>query len=331
MNKCIVLLLSAIVLFGCATSKKSKKRNGDVEFDAERSVEVPKWVYEPQSACSKLTYICASAQGSSFSASDLNAKNSLASIFETKIKSKFEVEQHDYSTEESESMMERVRDLVTESVDTVLKGAIIKERHSKDDLYFSLAALDKLKATKLLRREIGQIDDQLDFLYKEGKRSSILRMHMLFDQREILNQKYTILTNAPLASDFSFSKINSLKYSKNKLNRIKVKAVNTVPRTMIKWIEGLFTQLGYKVLKDSDVDYLVKIKFFAKEEYLKVRGFKKFNFSIVSEAKNNAGEKVGGASTEMISTGRNQQDAFLRIKDKLLERFKEDLSKLNLE
>lgn len=331
MKKLIIVILSVTLLVGCATSKKNKSNNEQVDADVEKSVDVPKWVYEPQSECSKLTYICASAEGSSFSASDLNAKNSLASIFETKIKSKFEIEQHDYSSDEMQAMMERVRDLVTESVDTVLKGAVIKERHQKDNLYFSLAALDKLKATKILRREIGQIDDQLEFLFKEGKKSSILRMHMLFDQREMLNQKYVILTNSALESSFSFSKINSLKYQKNKMNRVRIKAVNTVPRTMLKWMESLFTQFGYKVLKESDVDYLIKIKFFAKEEYLKVRGFKKFNFSIVSEAKNNAGEKIGGATTEMLSTGRNEQDAFLRIKEKLLDKFKEDLSKLNLE
>lgn len=329
MNNIFVLLLSAILITGCAT--KHKENEIEKHVDAEKSVDVPEWVYAPQDQCSKARYICASAEGSSFNTSDLNAKNSLASIFETKIKSKFEVEQHDYSSDEMQAMMERVSDSVSESVELVLNGAFIKERHQKDNLFFSLAALDKIKATKLLRQEIGSLDDQLEFLFKEGKKSSILRLHMLLDQREMLNQKYTILTESMLPTDFNFSKINSLKYSKNKLNRVRVKAVNTVPRTMLKWMESLFTSLGYKVLKDSDVDYLVKIKYFAKEEYMKVRGFKKFNFSIVAEAKNNAGEKIGVSTSEIISTGRNQQDAFLRIKEALQEKFKEDVSKLNLE
>ncbi len=330
MNKFYILLLSATLLVGCATSKK-KVDGAKGEVDAEKSIDVPEWAYAPQDHCSKARYICASAEGSSFNASDLNAKNSLASIFETKIKSKFEVEQHDYSSDEMSAMMERVHDYVVESVDLVLKGAFIKDRYNKDNLFFSLAALDKVKATKILRREIGALDDQLEFLYKEGKKSSILRMHMLFDQREMLNQKYTILTNSVLPTAFSFSKINSLKYSKNKLNRVRVKPVNTVPRTILKWMESLFTGLGYKVLKDSDVDYLVKIKYFAKEEYMKVRGFKKYNFSIIAEAKNNAGEKIGVSTSSIISTGRNKQDAFLRIKEKLQDKFKEDISKLNLE
>lgn len=330
MSNIVALLLSSILLWGCATSKKKSKNGELLEADAERSLEVPEWVYSAQDSCSKLL-ICASASGQNQEAADVNAKRSLGSIFETKIKSRFEVEQHDYSSSEMEQMMERVSDYVSESVDTVLKGAYIKDRHYKDDLYFSLAVIDKIKASKVIRTEIGQIDDQMNYLFKQGKKSSIFKLHMLYDQREMLNQKYVILTGREINSDYSFSKINSLKYTRRKLNRVKIKAVNSVPRTTVKWMESLFTELGFKVIKESDSDYLVKVKYFVKELYLKVRGFKKYSFSIIAEAKNNAGEKVGVSSSEVISTGRNEQDAFLKVKEKLQDSFKSNFDKLNLE
>ena len=93
----------------------------------------------------------------------------------------------------------------------------------------------------------------------------------------------------------------------------------------------MFTDMGFNVIKESNSDYLVKVKYFTKELYLKVRGFKKFSFSIVAEAKNNAGEKIGVSTSEIVSTGRNEQDAFLKVKEKLQDSFKENVDKLNLQ
>lgn len=328
----IILVFSFVifVLAGCSSSRKKSDTALLDNTDSEKSMNIPKWVYSAQESCSK-SLICASASGQDQAASDLNAKKSLGSIFETKIKSRFEVEQHDYSSSEVNEMMERVSDYVSESVDTVLKGAYIKDRHVKDNLYFSLAVLNKMKASKVLSTEIEQLDDQIDYLFSQGKKSSIFKLHMLFDQREILNQKFIILTGIEKKSNYSFSKINSLKYKGRKLSRIKLKAVNSVPRTTIKWMESMFTDMGFKVIKESNSDYLVKVKYFTKELYLKVRGFKKFSFSIVAEAKNNAGEKIGVSTSEIVSTGRNEQDAFLKVKEKLQDSFKENVDKLNLQ
>lgn len=326
----ISFLLAAMFLFGCATPSQKKDSDVKNDIDAQRQPDVPKWVYSAQASCPK-TLLCASSSGDNQQAADINAKKSLASIFETKIKSRFEIEQHDYSADEVEQMVERVQDFVSESVDSVLNGVIIKDRHFADDLYFSLAALDKFKAAKILQTQISQLDDQMDFLFNKGKKSSIFKLHMLLDQREMLAQKLLIITGRENQSDYSFSKINALKYSPRKMQRIVIKAVNDVPRTMLKWMESLFTQLGYRVIKDSDSDYLIKVKYFVKELYLKVRGFKKFSFSIVVESKNNAGEKLGISQSEFVSTGRNQQDAFLKVKTKLQDSFKEKIDQLNLE
>lgn len=324
--KTILLANLVLILIGCSTSKKKQ----DIELDGAQETDVPSWVYSPQSSCDERKEICASAGGDSSEVSDINARKSLASIFGTKIKSNFLIEKYGYTNAQAQSLSERVSDEVQESINVILSSVSISNRFEKDDMFFSQAKLDKVKAAQSLNLEIKSIDDQLDFLYKKSGKSSILKMHMLFDKRNILNEKMIVITGSSVSTQMSFSKINNLKYEKLSGNRIYIKSVNSVPQTLVKWVESLFTESGYTIVSDSKLDYLVKIKYFAKEEHIKVSGFKKFSFTLVLEAKNNLGDKLGVYTNEVVSTGRNEKNAYLKIKLKLQKMIKENLDKLNL-
>jgi hypothetical protein len=326
MKNIISITLISLLLIACSTTKKKHL----VEMDGVQNIDVPKWVYAPQEGCNESEEICASAEGENSAISDTNARNSLGSIFESNVKSNFLLEKYGYSNAEASSLTERVASEVSETVDVVLNSVSIKNRFKKDGLSFSLASLNRLNAAESLREEIKSLDDKIEFLYKKGNKSSIIKMHLLFDKREQINQKIIVITGNSIKTEMSFSKISKLKYVKKSGNRIIVKAVNAVPRTLKKWIESLLTDSGYKVVEDSNIDFIVKIKYFVDEEFMKVKGFKKFSFSIIIEGKNNNGDKLGVFKVEEIGTGRTKQNAYLKIKKKLQDRIKSNLDKINL-
>ena len=318
-------LVLFVLLSSCATSKKSTKPVMKVG-----EVEVPSWVYNIDEACLDATEICASAEGDTVNSADINAKNSLGSIFQTKIKSEFSLEKFGFTGPEAQAMQERVSSNVSESVNTILKGARIKERFLKDDLHFSLAVLDKVLAKKSLRQEIRSIDDQLMYFYSKGLKSSLIKMHLLLNKRNLLNEKYIIVAGSGIPSQMTYSKINGLKYNGNNLNKINVKTTGTVPRTVVKRIESMLTEMGYKLMKNQAVDFNIRLKYKAQDEYLNVKGFKKYSFSLTVEAKNSTGVKLGSTISEQVGLGRNKQDAFLKIKNKLIEDIRNNIDQLNI-
>jgi hypothetical protein len=326
MKNLIYFMAFSLIFISCSTSKKKT----DIELDGGEAIDVPEWIYAPQSSCNEDQEICASAEGENSQISDTNARKSLGSIFESNVKSNFLIEKHGYTKAEASMLTERVSSEVSETISVVLNSVSIKTRYKKDGLSFSLASLNRLNAAKVLREEIKTLDDKIDFLYKKGNKSSIIKMHLLFEKRDQINTKIIVITNNPISTNMSFSKISQLKYSKKSGNRVFVKAVNTVPRTLKKWIESLLTQSGYKVVQDSNIDFILKIKYFVDEEFMKVKGFKKFSFSTNLEGKSNTGDKLGVFTVTVLGTGRTKQNAYLKIKKKLQEQIKRSFEKINL-
>ena len=323
--KYLLNTIYCFLIIGCASHKfeKSKHPNPAIK-------KIPNWVYNIDESCREELEICASAEGVDSISSDLNAKKALASIFETKIKSNFTLERFGFTNVEAEALSERVQDNVSESVDVILKGVEILKRFSKDDLYFSLAILDKVKARKALFLEIGAIDDQLEFLLEKSQKSSLIKMHVLLNKRILLNEKYSIVTGKSVPTDITYSRINRIKYLKSNGNRVLIKAINNVPRTILKGVESIITEIGYRVVKEEKNNYLVRLKYIIKEEYLNVEGFKKFSFSLTVEAKENTGDKLGTYTSVNIALGRNKQDAFLKVKNKLINDIRNNIEKLNI-
>ncbi len=322
----ITLCAMLFVLVGCAT-KKDKTKTSVLSPEMK---EMPLWIHSIDEACDNDTEICASSEGSSSINADLNAKNSLASIFQTKIKSNLTLEKYGFTAPEAEAIAERVSNTVNESVNVLLKATYIKERFTKDSLYFSLAVLDKEKVKKSLRLEINALDDQLAFIHSKGLKSSLIKMHVLLNKREALNDKFLIVSGTSIPTDMTFSKISSLKYAKNNVNKISFRLVGDVPRIIAKKIESMFSEMGYKIVSTGKQDYGIKIKYKMKDEYLNVKGFKKFLVTLNLEAKAIGGEKLGTYTAQTTALGRNQQDAFLKIKDKIVKDIRDNIDKLNM-
>jgi len=324
--KYIILCTVLIGFIGCAT-KNNKSDTSPVSTEIK---EMPEWIHSIDEACDNETEICASSEGSSSINSDLNAKNSLASIFQTKIKSNLTLEKYGFTAPEAEAIAERVSNTVTESVNVLLKATYIKERFSKDGLYFSLAVLDKDKVKKSLRLEINALDDQIEFIHAKGLKSSLIKLHILFNKRQALNDKYVIVSGSSLPTSMSFSKISSLKYSKSNLNKLAFKLIGDVPRIITKKIEAMFSEMGYKIVSTGKQDYGIRIKYKMNDEYLNVKGFKKFLVLLSLEAKLVGGSKLGTYTAQVTALGRNKQDAFLKIKDQIIQDIRNNIDKLNI-
>lgn len=334
--KVFVFIFIMKMFIGCATDTAIQKKDMKIEGES-----VPEWVYNIDESCNNALHICASAEGENSQSADLNAKNSLASIFETKINSKFTLEKYGFTGPEAEAIKERISSNVTESVNTILKSSRIKERFIKNDLYFSLAVLDKKKVKKSLRLEIKALDDKLDYHLKRGMKSSLIKMHLLLNKRNLLNDKYIIVAGSGIPANVSFSQINSIRFRSSGNNIISVKAVGTVPRIIQQRIESMLTEMGYKIRSKNSTNksvkkiakpsnYTVKLKYKSKDEYLNVKGFKKYSFALSVESRSSSGGKLGTYTSESIGLGRNLQDAFLKIKNKLVEDIRKNIDQLNI-
>ena len=109
-----------------------------------------------------------------------------------------------------------------------------------------------------------------------------------------------------------------IKFKSKGGTKVKVNALNKVPELFVKKVEGLLTDIGYKINAKNDNNYILNISYKEKEEYLNVPGFKKWAFEINVESKNNAGKRLGGYLISVVSDGRTKKDAFSKILKKVL-------------
>jgi hypothetical protein len=312
----IILIL---LLIGCSSSKTT---NSVITPEIE-----PSWLYSPQDGCSE-NELCASGEGSVFAESDANSKKSLASIFETKINAEFNFTKHSFSNAELVEMREYINTEINEQVQGILKGVSIKERFKKDGLSFSLAFLNKKTVSQILKAELGRMDNKLMHFYNMRNRLFLKKMNVLFNQRNVLNEKLIIVETKGRSIPITFSHINAIKYKSIGGEKITIRVLNSMPKYILKKIEEQLSDIGYKIVTKKN-DYFLNLSYKRVEEYLKVKGFKKYTFTINVETKNNIGKKLGSFSVIDVVNGRNEKDAFLKAKEKLLEQFESKFEKLN--
>lgn len=314
------LMFLSVLLVSCSSNLK---RNVSVP-DGE-----PEWLYSVTASCSD-NEICASGEGSNLAEADAHAKKALAGIFQTKIKSEFQFSKHSFSDNEEIEMKESIEEDVNQQVDLLLKGAFIKKRFKKDGLMFALAALDKNKSLKVLRQELSKIDDEMEHYFNQKSRLYLRKLNLLFNKREVLNEKLTLVDRAGVPRRISFSQVNELKFTSKGGSKLSIVSSNDVPSVLLKKLEESFTEVGYKITKKNNSEFFINIKFDEKEEYLNVKGFKKFTFQVDVNAKNNLGKQVGGYSISKVSNGRDKKDAFLKVRSNIVLEIQTNIEKLNL-
>lgn len=318
-----LLQLGFILAFtsACSTTKTVKETK-DLTPEGE-----PQWLYEPSQECTAIE-MCASGQGEDMEEADAHARKSLAGVFETKINSEFQVTKHSLSNQEVEELEEKVSDMINEQVNTIIKGVYIKHHFQKGDIFFSHAALDKNKVSRVLREELSRIDSELTHYYSLKNKLYVKKLNILFNEREVLNEKLAIVNGAGVPRKVSFDDINNLKYI-NMDSAISLIARGDIPSVLEKKLNETFNSVGYRIVDDKS-DYNIYMEYSSKEEYLNVKGFKKYTYELSLDARNATGKQVGSFIVTKISNGRSETDAFSKVRNAVINEVTNNIEKLNL-
>jgi hypothetical protein len=300
----IILLL--ILINACAKLGTGLKQSDTFEKDTH-------WVYSPYDFCNEKDQICASGEGHQFSQSDAMALQNLASVFEVVVKSDYY--QQSLSSQSSPWLGE-VRQQVSlnlkESVSQMLELVQIKKRLEHKGLFYSLAVLDKAQAAQLISKRLDRIDQEMNLFWKKKSRTLLRKLISLELEREKLNERLMILTGVARPQVVSYEEIIKWRLSKPASEAINLK-IGQAPDWLIEKLTQLLTESGFKVTK-GEADKVISLNVNTIKEYLNVRGFEKYTFSMAL-TRFERGEKNRVLQTSETVTGRTQADALLKVRD----------------
>lgn len=324
MNFIIIFLLSIIV--SCSTT--TKKQQG-YEYDGEKEIEIPEWVFDINEACENKKFLCASAEGSSFANADLNSKKMLSSILEVKIMAKSQIKKFGLTSLESKGLEEKVSFEVQEEINSLLNGVKIINRFKKGKSFYSYAVLNKSDSLKILKDKVKKIDAKMISLYSQKRRVYINRLLALLTERNALKREVIILEGSVRRSPVSYDDIYRLKDTVNENQNLSIKVIGEIPESLLSKIEEELTSMGFEI-SEKKGNKLLKINFLTKDEYLNVKGFKKFSFSLTVEAYSYDLKKLGIMNIKKFVNGRDKTDALSSVLGQITSEMKIKLDKLNI-
>lgn len=320
-----ILLLTALpflFLTSCGLFQPSPKLS-------ETSEITPGWLYSPYVACNAQSELCATGEGKNYSESDSAARANLASIFEVKVKSEFS--SHISSSQSfswSGEVRQEVQESLQESVDQILEGVQIKNHFKSKDLTYSLAALDRNKASEIVGARLNKIDDELNALWSKKSRTNLRRIVRLYLEREKINERYSILSGSPKAARMTYKDIVEWRQSRAKVEALILK-IGQAPEWMTEKLKELLTESGFRLVK-GDANKVVSLNVDSIKEFLNVEGYEKYTFSMNLTSFENGEKKKVLAVSETV-TGRTQADALLKVKQFFIDYIEQHLSDLDLD
>ncbi len=324
--KLVMSLAIIFVLSGCSMFNRRSS--------LENVHNVPEWVTEPMANCREQFELCASGEGVSLSLADLNARKAMASIFETEVTSELTSAATTYGAMgfDDPKLEEKMSIQLTEKVDQLLEGVSIRERAQVDGVYFALAFLDKMQAWKKLEKEIDEIDAQLIEMKKLKRRSSLKKMYALYDLRGNLNERYSFLRGKSLPQKVTLADIKEIQFGESsEAKKIKFEISADISEETFEHLETMLSGYGHKIVSDDEYDVKLSGKVEQKQEYMNVKGFKKFSFVFYLVTRNKKGSKIGGISLKETSIGRDNKDAYLKIEPKIRDYIEEHINELNID
>lgn len=315
--------LLCLLLFSSCSYFKSKPGL------SESSKETPGWIYAPYEECSEVSELCASGEAKNFAGADAAARSNLASIFEVKVKSEFTAFTSSSQTFPwAGSVKQEVQQSLQESVDQVLEAVQIKKRFKKDGLSYSLASLDRAKASGLLGNRLQKIDDELNTLWAHRSRTNLRKIVRLYMEREKLNERYSIVAGQGRPSKMTYQDIVAWRESRPKVESLHLK-VGQAPDWMTEKLKELLTEAGFRIVKGNS-EKMISLNVDSIKEYLNVEGFEKYTFTMNLTSFESGEKKKVLAASETV-TGRSQSDALLKVRHYFTDYIEQHLSDLHLD
>jgi hypothetical protein len=320
-----ILIRAALPLILISSCSQLKPRPELSDNDQETAG----WIYAPYEACIEVTELCATGESKTFAQADIEARNNLASIFEVKVQSEMTVQSSATQIFPWQgAVREEVQKSLKESVDQILETVQIKKRHKTKGLSYSLASLDRAKASELLGGRLTKIDDELETLWARRSRTNLRRIVRLYLEREKLNERYSIVSGTSRSSKMTYKDIIAWRETRPRLENLAFR-VGQAPDWMSEKIKELLTEAGFRIVK-GDAEKAVSLNVDSIKEFLNVEGFEKYTFTMnLTSFEDGEKNKVLAASETV--TGRSQADALLKVKSFFNDYIEQHLSDLHLD
>jgi hypothetical protein len=296
---------------------------------SENSKENPSWIYSPYEGCQEKIELCASGEAKTQSNADSEARKNLASIFEVKVTSEFNVQSSSAQNFPWQgAVRQEVQQSLQESVDQILETVQIKNRTKVKGLTYALASLDRIKASELIGSRLAKVDQELNVLWDKRSRTNLRKIVRLYLEREKLNERYSILSGSPRPSTMSYKEIMEWRQTRPMIESLALR-IGQAPEWMSEKLKELLTEAGFKIVR-GDSDKALSLNVDSIKEYLNVEGFEKYTFTmnLTSYIK---GEKRKVLSVSETVTGRNQTDALLKVKTFFNDYIEQHLADLHLD
>ena len=314
-------LIVGLSLFGCSGVQKSPPKEKSVVGQQKKR---PLWLSSPGTFCFK-NELCAVGEGTGRLISESNARKELAKIFKVEIKTKTQINSFSTSKTDEDHVLsgkveEDISSRIQETSHEVLEGVIIKEVYEGEDAIFSLASLDKRKASQIIRSKMLKMDEKLKIFAEDGRRHLLNKALDLLSLREGLNNRYEFLTGAQIKGPVSFKDIFSLKKGKAALGTtifLKGQEIGT-----LKSLRGLLKRLliknDFKIVggQQEPHDYTISFKLASEKVYFNVEGFVKNKFLLTIYSLDSKKSQVGEMNISITKMGRDFKHSYeLALRD----------------
>jgi hypothetical protein len=281
------------------------------------NAEQPKWVNNPDEYC-PTNELCAVGEATGRMGAEAEARKSLSSIFQTKIKASTKVTSESSSSIAVDvvegSATEEVTSTVKAMTEQVLEGVEITQFYEDSESVYALAVLNKPEAAKRLKSKINDVDEDIRNFYKDGRRGNLNKALKQFAVRQNLNERYEFLSSRRFNAPISKAMILKKKREKAALGTtilLKVEEVGSAGELQQIAVDNLLAS-DYKVVMKETLkhDYVLDTKLKAEKEYFNVKGFEKYKFILAFEAQTKNGKKHGSLETAVVQTGRDFAQAY---------------------
>lgn len=324
-----------IVLFisfsSCGTSSKSSRK-------LVQKGERPEWLNEAAKGCN-LNELCAVGEAPGSLGADVAARNNLAKIFETKVRSNLNIGTSSSSTVKSGVVSgvvnEEVSQRIQEQTDQVLKGVEIRVVYEDDESFYALAVLNKKVAARRIAAEIEAVDTEMSAYLNDGRRSSLNKALKRYYIRNNLNERHQFLADRRIASPVSLRTILKKKKQKRDLGttvKVKFHEVGGISEVNHLIISHLLEN-DFKVVtgENRKSSFTIKGSLKKEEQHMNVKGFKRFKFFLQLKSENTNSEKIGALEFSSVQTGRNVQHAYENAMPEIKKYLDEKLGELNID
>ena len=311
-------LFLAAFLQACATTGSSAKAAAGSK---------PKWVNDPSAGCIA-TELCAVGSGATVKRAQADARNQIAKIFESRIKSSFETTFID----ENDKTYSKVKDFISDESEVILQAVEVKETYedAKTGDVYALGVLNKPTAARITKQDIEDLDQKMTALLNEDTPAAAVQLEKLYEERRSYNRRYTVLTGHPMDEVVGYDQVYGNKKTRIGKRHIFLKVDGKPEKAFDQAVRSVLKENGYTFADSvSESTPKVIISFEEEEQYMKVKGFVKYAYHFTMKAPDGKGETIDVLATTIEETGRNRQQAFKNALETLKAYIKDNILNLN--